>query len=652
MARGKAGSVSVDLEGNASGFTAAVNSVNRSLDGLGAKASGLDRSFRSALSILGGGFVVGAGIRAIVQNTGEAQQAAVLLENSLRQAGAASKSTAEEFLAYATQLQRSTTFSDEAIANVESLLVGFRGLSEGTIKRATADVLDLSTRLGVDLTAGAKLVGKALEDPVKGMTALRRAGVLFSDAQEGQIKAFIQTGDLASAQGVVLRELESRFQGAATAARNTMGGALAGLKNDFSDLLEARSGLPGAVSAINELSSVLQDPATVQAADALTGALVTGFGSAATFIANTAGAVRFLAEEFAALRHGAAAGDIVRLQDQLALLENMRSSGPLSRVRFFGKDGLVEFYDDAELDQEMARLRSQIESSLSSAGSAASQVTGGDFTTRGAEGATTASAGLTDRQLQALDNVAKLKIENVRRILAQAEEEVKAFGADPAILAMQQNFELQMSLEAQLTEGIAAENEKRLELVTASLDAQVAREQRAQEQMIAFREAGFNAAQSLMTAYGGKYKALATAILAVEKAQAIHQVFIDTKAAVMRTFAKYGATPLGYAGAAAMVVLGAAQAAAIASSVIGGGSNSAALGSPHNPVFTDDGSTGTSSAAQGASEQTVVQVIVQGNLYGNEQAIDQLIDGIQDRIENRDVVLISSSSRNAAEIRG
>lgn len=61
-------------------------------------------------------------------------------------------------------------------------------------------------------------IGKALNDPVKGLTALGRAGIQFTAQQKEQIKQMVAVGDAAGAQSIMLAELEKQFGGAAKAA--------------------------------------------------------------------------------------------------------------------------------------------------------------------------------------------------------------------------------------------------------------------------------------------------------------------------------------------------------------------------------------------------------------------------------------------------
>jgi phage-related minor tail protein len=86
--------------------------------------------------------------------------------------------------------------------------------------RAQQAAINLSTRMGQDLQASAIQIGKALNDPIKGITSLTRVGIQFTDQQKEQIKAMVEAGNVAGAQKVILGELERQFGGAAQAAQD------------------------------------------------------------------------------------------------------------------------------------------------------------------------------------------------------------------------------------------------------------------------------------------------------------------------------------------------------------------------------------------------------------------------------------------------
>jgi hypothetical protein len=56
-------------------------------------------------------------------------------------------------------------------------------------------------------------LGKALNDPIKGVTALQRVGVSFTKGQKDQIKSLEESGHHMQAQKVILRELNKEFVG-------------------------------------------------------------------------------------------------------------------------------------------------------------------------------------------------------------------------------------------------------------------------------------------------------------------------------------------------------------------------------------------------------------------------------------------------------
>jgi hypothetical protein len=92
---------------------------------------------------------------------------------------------------------------------------------------------NLSVAMGKDLSSSAILVGKALNDPVKGVGALSKAGVQFTADQKEMIKGMVESGDVMGAQKLILKELETQFGGSAEAAGKTLPGQLNILKETF-----------------------------------------------------------------------------------------------------------------------------------------------------------------------------------------------------------------------------------------------------------------------------------------------------------------------------------------------------------------------------------------------------------------------------------
>ncbi|HUU46044.1 MAG TPA: hypothetical protein VM118_09940, partial [Acidobacteriota bacterium] len=180
--------------------------------------------------------IAGAGIAyklvrlSMTQIEAEAKLTAVI-----RATGGAAGFTAKELFKQAAALQKLTTFGDEEIINAQALLATFKEIRGVEFTRATKAMLDMAAVTGMDLAGAAVMVGKALNEPMKGMAAMGKAGVSFSEAQREQVKNFIEMGDIVSAQTVILGGLEEQFKGAAEAMAKTPAGQLKQAWNALGD---------------------------------------------------------------------------------------------------------------------------------------------------------------------------------------------------------------------------------------------------------------------------------------------------------------------------------------------------------------------------------------------------------------------------------
>jgi hypothetical protein len=177
-----------------------------------------------------------------VKSFSESEDAAAQLGAVLKSTGGVAGVTAEKANELASSLQNVTKFSDEAILGGENLLLTFTNIGKDIFPQATETMLDMSQALGQDVKSSAVQLGKALQDPILGITALRRVGVNFSDAQKDVVKKLVETGRSAEAQKLILKELQVEFGGSAKAAGSTFSGQLTIAKNNLDDFMEAVGG--------------------------------------------------------------------------------------------------------------------------------------------------------------------------------------------------------------------------------------------------------------------------------------------------------------------------------------------------------------------------------------------------------------------------
>lgn len=224
----------------------------------GKKAGGsFGGAFKGAIGILGGLAAFGKAadfLRDANAEARESQKVNALTEQIIKATGGAAKVTADQVGDLATQISNATGVDDELIQSSANLLLTFKnvknelGKGNQVFDRATAAAQDLSAAGFGDANSAAKMLGKALNDPAKGMTALSRAGVTFTAQQQEQVKALVKSGDLLGAQKIILGEVESQVGGAAAAA-STATEKLSTKWGNFKELIGTKFVLP-AVDAI------------------------------------------------------------------------------------------------------------------------------------------------------------------------------------------------------------------------------------------------------------------------------------------------------------------------------------------------------------------------------------------------------------------
>lgn len=196
------------------GFAKSGNSSNLLLSGLG-KIAAAFLALRGTVT-----FFTQSVQDAFAQFRGEAQ-----ITQAIKQTGNAAKVSKEEITALATELQKLSGVGDEIILReVFGQLLTFTNITTENFKRAAATALDLSAVIGTDLTSQTIQLGKALNDPIEGLGALRRVGIQFTDQQELTIKNLVNQNQLFKAQSLILDEINRQYGGQAAALASADGG--------------------------------------------------------------------------------------------------------------------------------------------------------------------------------------------------------------------------------------------------------------------------------------------------------------------------------------------------------------------------------------------------------------------------------------------
>jgi len=251
----------------------------------------------AAGAVAGAAVVAFKALSGMVNEAAEAEVVQAQLNAVLASTGGVAGITAERANELADSLSKITRFDDEAIISGESLLLTFTNIGQNVFPAATQTMLDMSTVLGQDLESSARMLGRALNDPVQGMSALTRVGITFSEEQKKTIQALTEAGQLEEAQGIILDALAVKFGGAAAAAGQTFAGQMDILKNRMANVREEIGG------ALLPVAGKLMDWFG-QAVDAVLPIIIPLFERLTTVISDVSVAIEPLVQGFIAALGG------------------------------------------------------------------------------------------------------------------------------------------------------------------------------------------------------------------------------------------------------------------------------------------------------------------------------------------------------------
>ena len=189
----------------------------------GKTREGINRLGRD-LGLAFGAAAVFKGLKSAAESAERINSIAAVTNQVIKETGGGANVTAEQLLKMADSLEVVTGIESELIQEGANVLLTFKnirnevGEGNAVFDRTVGLMLDIGAVMGTDASAAALQLGKALNDPITNMGALSRAGLTFSAEQKDMIKTLVESGNLLSAQTVILDELESQLGGTAAAS--------------------------------------------------------------------------------------------------------------------------------------------------------------------------------------------------------------------------------------------------------------------------------------------------------------------------------------------------------------------------------------------------------------------------------------------------
>lgn len=191
--------------------------------GFGSKIGGFMAPVAAAFSVVAIGRFVGDMYQAAVE--GQKVDATLgKVADSMGLFGGQTGTVVDRLKDFATEQMKLTGTDDEVIKGAQTKLLTFKNLAAtageagGMFDRATVISQDMAAVFGGDASSKAVMLGKALNDPIKGVASLSRVGVQFTDDQKKMIEGMVAVGDMAGAQELIMKELETQVGGTAEAS--------------------------------------------------------------------------------------------------------------------------------------------------------------------------------------------------------------------------------------------------------------------------------------------------------------------------------------------------------------------------------------------------------------------------------------------------
>jgi hypothetical protein len=141
--------------------------------------------------------------------------------------------SAQELQNYASTLRKTTGRTANEIMQMQSVLLGFTGITGENFERLTKNMIDMADVMGGSLVSAANTFGRALENPSESLSALTRQGFVFTEEQKRMVRQLENAGKIQEAQVIYLEAMEKAFGESASATREA-----AKEINDYKQALE------------------------------------------------------------------------------------------------------------------------------------------------------------------------------------------------------------------------------------------------------------------------------------------------------------------------------------------------------------------------------------------------------------------------------
>lgn len=236
-----AGSILARLKLDPSGMTGGILNAQNMSAALGGTISGMLTN-----PILG---AINAG-KQLFGMWADANKADVRLDAVIQSTGQAAGYTSDQLKKMADSLESITAVDAEVIKGGQAILATFTQIKGDQFERATEMALNMSAVFGGDLRGSATQLGKALNDPINGISALSRVGVSFTEQEKEMIASMVEAGDVVGAQTKILDAMANQGLGGVAEKLADADGGLQKMLNTLGNLGESLGGVIAPVLSV------------------------------------------------------------------------------------------------------------------------------------------------------------------------------------------------------------------------------------------------------------------------------------------------------------------------------------------------------------------------------------------------------------------
>lgn len=214
----------VDIVTDARGVGPGLDAAESRFQRFGSKAAKYGKMAALGIAAVGAaGFVVGKKLWEMGDAADDSNARIRQIAGSMDLFGNKVDKVTGRLIKYAERTARQTGLDTNQVKATQAKLLTFGALAEsadkvgGNFDRATRAAIDLAATGFGTAEGNAAQLGKAMQDPVKGLAALAKSGVTFTQVEKDRIATLVESNRVGAAQSLVLSAIEKQVGGVAAA---------------------------------------------------------------------------------------------------------------------------------------------------------------------------------------------------------------------------------------------------------------------------------------------------------------------------------------------------------------------------------------------------------------------------------------------------